>query len=181
MTGGWIAPRPESPAAAHVILIPETPFTVEHVCRLHRRARRERARPFTIVVVAEGEAPPELKENRRVSACSPILIGTIGIGANKEVRISVLAHSARRYTHTVRSDPGPRDFRRSRRRPDRRREVLAGCWVGAARRIDCLKRRSSRFWPPVSVDLNGELVRAARAIGIRIRRLTTEDWGPPRR
>ena len=60
---GWIALEAGLAGGAHVILIPEIPFTIEHVCR-HIAEREKVGKHFTIVVVAEGvKTPPELKEN----------------------------------------------------------------------------------------------------------------------
>jgi 6-phosphofructokinase len=58
---GWIALEAGMAGGAHVILIPETPFTLKRVCEQigeHEKVGRR----FTIVVVAEGvKLPPELK------------------------------------------------------------------------------------------------------------------------
>src|ERR1700758_4476758 len=87
---GWIALEAGIAGGAHVILIPEIPFTIEHVCK-HIARREENGRDFTIVVVAEGvKTPPELKENRRASPVGNLIGNAIATGANKEVRISVL-------------------------------------------------------------------------------------------
>ena len=62
---GWIALEGGIAGGAHVILIPEIPFTLKHVCE-QIGGRENEGRRFTIVVVAEGvKLPPELKENRR--------------------------------------------------------------------------------------------------------------------
>jgi phosphofructokinase-like protein len=53
---GWIALHSGVAGGADVILIPEIPFDIEGVCRLIER-RRDRGRPFSIVVVAEGAVP----------------------------------------------------------------------------------------------------------------------------
>jgi ATP-dependent phosphofructokinase / diphosphate-dependent phosphofructokinase len=50
---GWIALEAGIAGGAHVILIPEIPFTIEHVCR-HIAEREKTGKHFTIVVVAEG-------------------------------------------------------------------------------------------------------------------------------
>lgn len=53
---GWIALTAGMAAGAHVILIPEIPFSLEPVAELIRR--RERAgSPYAVIVVAEGAAP----------------------------------------------------------------------------------------------------------------------------
>jgi ATP-dependent phosphofructokinase / diphosphate-dependent phosphofructokinase len=53
---GWIALHSGLAGGADVILIPETPFDIDEVCRLIRR-RHERGRYFSIVVAAEGAVP----------------------------------------------------------------------------------------------------------------------------
>ena len=53
---GWIALHSGVAGGADVILIPEIPFDIDEVCRLIRR-RRDRGRPFSIVVAAEGATP----------------------------------------------------------------------------------------------------------------------------
>ena len=62
---GWIALEAGIAGGAHVIRIPEIPFTIHSVCECI--AARERAgKHFTIVVVAEGiKLPPELKQMAR--------------------------------------------------------------------------------------------------------------------
>src|SRR6202050_131606 len=92
---GWIALEAGIAGGAHVILIPEIPFTVKGVCDFI--AKRELSgRDFTIVVVAEGvKTPPELKENRRASPVGNLIGDAIAAGSNKEVRVSVLGHIQR--------------------------------------------------------------------------------------
>ncbi len=57
-SAGWIALHSGLAGGADVILIPELPFDIDGVCRLIER-RRERGRPFSIVVAAEGATPQE--------------------------------------------------------------------------------------------------------------------------
>src|SRR5512135_2853151 len=54
---GWIALESGMAGGAHVILIPEIPFTVDSVCRFVKE-RTEAGRKFTIIVVAEGVKLP---------------------------------------------------------------------------------------------------------------------------
>src|SRR5882762_5459526 len=92
---GWIALEAGIAGGAHIILIPEIPFTVEHVCR-YIGEREKIGKHFTIVVVAEGvKLPPELKENRRASSIGTLIGNAIASGSKKEVRISVLGHIQR--------------------------------------------------------------------------------------
>ncbi|MGH2987237.1 MAG: 6-phosphofructokinase [Solirubrobacterales bacterium] len=55
---GWIALYSGLAGGGDVILIPEQPFDIDHVCRLIGR-RHSRGRVFSIVVVAEGAVPRE--------------------------------------------------------------------------------------------------------------------------
>lgn len=93
---GWIALSAAMAGGAHVVLIPEIPFTVANVCR-YIAQREEEGKHFTIVVVAEGiQLPPELKENRRRNSPIANLVGqAISEQSHKEVRVSVLGHIQR--------------------------------------------------------------------------------------
>ena len=97
---GWIAVQAGIAGGAHVILIPEIPFTIENVCRFVR-VREGYGKRFTIVVVAEGvKLPPELKDNRRVGSVGNLIGSAIAACADKEVRVSVLGHIQRGGTPT---------------------------------------------------------------------------------
>jgi phosphofructokinase-like protein len=161
---GWIALAGGVAGGAHVILIPEIPFTIKGVCDFI--AKRELSgRDFTIVVVAEGvKTPPELKENRRASPVGNLIGDAIAAGSNKEVRVSVLGHIQRG------GSPSPFD------------RVLATRFGVAA--VDLIakgqfgKMVAIHADSVVAVDIvraigrlkavrpDGELVRTARAIGI---------------
>src|ERR1700736_6057350 len=92
---GWIALEAGLAGGAHVILIPEIPFTIESVCR-HISEREKVGKHFTIVVVAEGvKTPPELKENRRASSIGNLLGNAIARGSGNDVRVIVLGHIQR--------------------------------------------------------------------------------------
>jgi len=161
---GWIALEAGIAGGAHVILIPEIPFTVKHVCRCISE-REKSGRHFTIVVVAEGvKLPPELKENRRASPIANLIGNAIAAGSKKEVRISVLGHIQRGGT------PSPFDRILATRFGVAAVDLIAAGGFGmmvalhgdsiisvdVAHAIGHLK----------SVDPKGELVSAARAIGI---------------
>jgi ATP-dependent phosphofructokinase / diphosphate-dependent phosphofructokinase len=161
---GWIALAGGIAGGAHVILIPEIPFTVKGVCDFI--ARRELAgRDFTIVVVAEGvKPPPELKENRRSSPVGNLIGNAIAAGSNKEVRVSVLGHIQRG------GSPSPFDRVLATRFGVSAVELIA--------RGDFGKMVALRAGSIVGVDMalaigqlksvrpDGELVTTARAIGI---------------
>jgi phosphofructokinase-like protein len=161
---GWIAIEAGIAGGAHVILIPEIPFTVEHVCK-HISERDKVGKDFTIVVVAEGvRLPQEFKENRRASTVGNLIGNAIARGANKDVRVSVLGHIQRG------GSPSPFDRILATRFGVAAVDLIAAGGFGmmvalhgdsiisvdVAHAIGHLK----------SVDPAGELVRAARAIGI---------------
>jgi 6-phosphofructokinase len=99
---GWIALEAGLAGGAHVILIPEIPFTIERVCR-HIVEREKIDKDFTIVVVAEGvKLPPELNENRQMSSIGSLIGDAIARKSGKEVRVSVLGH-IQRGGHLLRS------------------------------------------------------------------------------
>ena len=161
---GWIALEAGIAGGAHVILIPEIPFTIEHVCRLIAE-REKMGKHFTIVVVAEGvKLPPEMKENRRAGSIGNLIGNAIAHGSGKEVRISVLGHIQRGGT------PSPFDRILATRFGVAAVDLVAAGGFGmmvallggsivsvdVAHAIGHLK----------SVNPNGEVVRTARAIGI---------------
>lgn len=161
---GWIALEAGLAGGAHVILIPEIPFTVENVCRFVR-AREGYGKRFTIVVVAEGvKLPPELKNNRRAGSVGNLIGNAIAVCANKEVRVSVLGHIQRG------GSPTPFDRILATRFGVAAVDLIAQGGFGKmvclrsarieavdiAQAIGCLK----------TVDPDGQLVQTARAIGI---------------
>jgi len=161
---GWIALAGGIAGGAHIILIPEIPFTIKSVCDFI--ARRELGgRDFTIVVVAEGvKLPPELKQNRRGGSVGILIGNAIAAGSNKEVRISVLGHIQRG------GSPSPFDRVLATRFGVAAVELIA---EGAFGKMVALRASSI-----VAVDMakaighlkavrpDGELVHTARAIGI---------------
>jgi ATP-dependent phosphofructokinase / diphosphate-dependent phosphofructokinase len=161
---GWIALEAGIAGGAHVILIPEIPFTIEHVCR-YIAEREKDGRHFTIVVVAEGvKLPPEMKENRRAGSMGNLIGNAIAHGSKKEVRVSVLGHIQRG------GSPSPFDRILATRFGVAAVDLVAaggfGMMValhgGAIVSVDV----AHAIGHLKSVDPQGEIVRAARAIGI---------------
>ena len=161
---GWIALHAGIAGGAHVILIPEIPFTIAAVCK-HISGREKIGKHFTIVVVAEGiKLPPEMKENRRAGSVGNLIGNAIAHGSQKEVRVSVLGHIQRG------GSPSPFDRILATRFGVAAVDLVAAGGFGmmvalhgdsivsvdVAHAIGQLK----------SVNPNGEVVRAARAIGI---------------
>src|ERR1700722_8297488 len=65
---GWIALEAGIAGGAHVILIPEIPFTIESLCAFIKE-REKNDKRFTIMVVAEGvKLPLGLQEKRRAGS-----------------------------------------------------------------------------------------------------------------
>ncbi|KAB2953313.1 6-phosphofructokinase [Heliorestis acidaminivorans] len=102
---GWIALYSGVAGGADVILIPEIPFDLGKVCD-HIRARNERGRKFSIVVIAEGasEKGGEMVVQQRVEKShDPIRLGGIGqeiahkleLCTQMETRVTVLGHVQR--------------------------------------------------------------------------------------
>ena len=161
---GWIALAGGIAGGAHIILIPEIPFTIRGVCDFI--AQRELGgRDFTIVVVAEGvKQPPEFKENRRGGSVGILIGNAIAAGSNKEVRVSVLGHIQRG------GSPSPFDRVLATRFGVAAVELIAEGEFGKM-----VALRASKI---VAVDMaqaignlkavrpDGELVHTARAIGI---------------
>jgi len=161
---GWIALEAGIAGGAHVILIPEIAFTIEHVCKLI--AQREKiGKHFTIVVLAEGvKLPPEMKENRRAGSIGNLIGNAIARGSGKEVRISVLGHIQRGGT------PSPFDRILATRFGVAAVDLIA---AGGFGKMVALQGESivsvdvaHAIGHLKSVDPKGEMVRAARAIGI---------------
>lgn len=161
---GWIALEAGIAGGAHVILIPEIPFTIEHVCR-HIAGREKIGKDFTIIVVAEGvRHPVEFKENRRASTIGNLIGNAIANISDKEVRVSVLGHIQRG------GSPSPFDRILGTRFGVAAVDLIAAGGFGmmVALRGDSIVSVdiAHAIGHLKSVDPRGEMVRAARAIGI---------------
>ncbi|MGA2966712.1 MAG: 6-phosphofructokinase, partial [Terriglobales bacterium] len=92
---GWIALETGIAGGAHIILIPEIPFSLEKICQCLEQ-RKLHGKRFTVMVVAEGVTlPPEMKQMSRTAAVSNTIGDAISLMARKEVRVSVLGHIQR--------------------------------------------------------------------------------------
>jgi 6-phosphofructokinase 1 len=149
---------------AHVILIPEIPFSVQKICD-YVHAREGYGKRFTIVVIAEGvKLPPELRHMSRGGAVGNLVGDAIGLCANKEVRVTVLGHVQRGGT------PTPFDRVLATRFGVAAVDLIA---QGGFGRMVCLKGNAVTSVPIAEavgqlkgVDPQGSMVAAARAIGI---------------
>ena len=161
---GWIALEAGIAGGAHIILIPEIPFSMGKLCE-HVALRESYGKYFTIVVVAEGvKLPPELKDNRRAGAVGNMIGNAIANGAGKEVRISVLGHIQRG------GSPTPFDRILGTRFGVAAVDLIAQGQFG---KMVCLRNECigavdihEAIGKMKMVNPNGELVRTARAIGI---------------
>jgi phosphofructokinase-like protein len=161
---GWIALETGIAGGAHVILIPEIPFSIQTICEFVKK-REGYGKHFTIVVVAEGvKLPPELKDNRRAGSVGNLIGNAVALCANKEVRISVLGHIQRG------GSPTPFDRILATRFGVAAVDLIA---QGGFGKMVCLRntRIESVDIAQVvrrlkNVDPQGELVQTARAIGI---------------
>src|SRR5581483_3520218 len=161
---GWIATEAGIAGGAHVILIPEIPFTVENICDFVR-ARESHGKHFTIVVVAEGvNLPPELRRLSRGGSPANIVGDAIALCAHREVRVSVLGHIQRG------GSPSPFDRILGSRFGVAAVDLVASGGFG---RMVCLRNGkvesvdiADAIGHLKTVEPDGEMVRTARALGI---------------
>ena len=168
---GWIALEAGIAGGAHVILIPEIPFTIERVAD-YVKEREHIGKRFTIAVIAEGvKLPPELHQFEQERRKSPrsmtvgMLIGdAIGKAAQKEVRVAVLGHIQRG------GQPSPFDRILATQFGAAAVDLIAHGGFG---KMVCLQNSRIRSVDIADatgvlkmVDADGDLVRAARSIGI---------------
>ena len=161
---GWIALAGGIAGGAHIILIPEIPFTMKSVCEFIAERERRGSR-FTIVAVAEGiKLPPELKQMARGNPVGNTVGDAIGLFANKEVRVSVLGHIQRG------GSPSPFDRVLATRFGVAAVDLVAEGKFGkmVALRADSIVAVdiANAIGQLKTVHADGELVRTARAIGI---------------
>jgi len=161
---GWIALEAGIAGGAHIILIPEIPFTVQGLCALIAE-REAQNKHFTIVVVAEGvRLPRELKQLARSGSVANTIGDAIALTAHKEVRVSVLGHIQRG------GSPSAFDRVLGTRFGAAAVELVA---EGKFGQMVCLRNAAIASVPIAeaigrlkTVDPCSEIVRMARAIGI---------------
>lgn len=170
---GWIALHAAIAGGAHACLIPEIPYRIEPIASRIRR-RREDGLPWSIIVCSEGARPVageasyadkhELGAMKRLVGAGQRLAADLGHQVGTDLRVTVLGHLQRGGT--------PLHFDR-----------VLGTRFGAAA-VDCvaegkfghmvvLRTPNIESVPivealatPANVDPSGQLVRAARDIGI---------------
>jgi len=161
---GWIGLEAGIAGGAHIILIPEIPFSIQKLCD-HFEMRERYGKRFTIVVVAEGvKLPPEMRHMARSMAVGNMVGDAIALMAKKDVRVSILGHIQRG------GSPSPYDRVLATRFGVAAVDLIAAGHFG---KMVCLQQESIRSVNIIdavgklkTVDPNGEIVRAARAIGI---------------
>jgi phosphofructokinase-like protein len=169
---GWIALEAGIAGGAHVILIPEIPFTLEKMCEFIER-RTAQGKRFTIVVVAEGvKLPDDLRpfyqqERRtwpRAGAIGNLIGDALGMRLKREVRVTVLGHIQRG------GSPSPFDRILSTRFGVAAVDLIARGDFG---KMVCLRQAciqsvdlSEAVGRMKTVDPKGDMVRTARATGV---------------
>ncbi|MBI5048491.1 MAG: 6-phosphofructokinase [Deltaproteobacteria bacterium] len=85
---GWIATYGGLAGGADMILIPETPFEVEGICKMVTKRAKE-GRGFSIIVVAEGAVPKGIEgyitKDVKKDAFGHVMLGGIGEFLAKEI------------------------------------------------------------------------------------------------
>jgi 6-phosphofructokinase 1 len=170
---GWIALEAGMAGGADVILIPEIPYSIDEVARaLVQRARR--GGKFSIVVVAEGALAqgglPTYQETRaggaslRLGGICARLAEEIALRTGAETRTTVLGHLQRG------GSPSPFDRVLGTRFGAAAAHLVARGGFGrmvALRGTDIVDVPiGDAIAHPKLVDPDGELVRAARSVGI---------------
>ena len=102
-TRGWIATYAGIAGGADAILVPEEPYDLEEVAAL-LRSRAERGRSYSVVVVAEGIAPPPGAQVtapldafgfERLGGVSAVVAARLEELTGFEARVTVLGHIQR--------------------------------------------------------------------------------------
>jgi ATP-dependent phosphofructokinase / diphosphate-dependent phosphofructokinase len=161
---GWIALGAGIAGGAHMILIPEIPFNIQKICE-HLELRERYGKRFTIIVVAEGvKLPSEMRHLSHTGAVANMIGDAIALISHKEVRVSVLGHIQRG------GSPSPYDRILATRFGAAAVDLIAGGGFG---KMVCLQQECIRavsiadaIGKMKTVDPHGEMVAAARAIGI---------------
>ena len=169
---GWIALEAGIAGGAHIILIPEIPFSMDKICE-YVAERDKGGKRFTIIVIAEGIKPGSDVEARfhqekrampRGGSVGNIVGNAIGMATHREVRVTVLGHIQRG------GSPSPFDRILSTRFGVAAVDLIA---QGGFGKMVCLRQArvqtvdiAAAVGAMKSVDPKGELVLAAKSIGI---------------
>ncbi|HUS19041.1 MAG TPA: ATP-dependent 6-phosphofructokinase [Terriglobales bacterium] len=169
---GWIALEAGIAGAAHVILIPEIPFSIEKICQFMRQ-REAMGKHFSIVVVAEGVKGPtdlvmsyanEKREVPRMTGAGNQIGDALAMCMKRETRVTVLGHIQRG------GSPSPFDRILSTRFGVAAVDLIA---QGKFGQMVCLRETriqsvdiAEAVGKMKSVEPDGELVTMAKSIGI---------------
>ncbi len=166
---GWIALHAGIAGGAHVILIPEIPFTIKNICE-KIRGREMLGRKFSLIVVAEGVRLPETDAlGKPIPPAKPGNVGntiafSIRDALKKEVRVTVLGHIQRG------GSPSPFDRILATRFGVAAADLISRGEFG---KMVCLRRGRIEAVPLTeaigvynTVRLDSDYVRAARGVGI---------------
>lgn len=169
---GWIALHAGLAGGAHVILLPEIPFTLANVIE-YIRQREAGGKRSTVIVLAEGaKLPPDMpgdlveaRKRSRFGVSLGELIGeALGRMSGRDVRVTVLGHTQRGGT------PTPLDRILSTRFGVAAVELIAQGKLGhmvALRGADIVAvSLEAACAQQKLVDPDGELVRVGRSIGV---------------
>lgn len=171
---GWIALWSGLAGGADVILIPEIPWSLDHVVA-KIRSRQQEGKSFSIIVVAEGTPSPEGKQvvrERIEGSGDPVRLGGIGqlVGqlvekaTGIETRVTVLGHIQRggspsSFDRVLATRFGVAAAQLALERKSGYMVALQGLKITPVPIIQAIKRTAR-------VEPKGQLVQAARAIGI---------------
>ena len=169
---GWIALEAGLAGGAHIILIPEIPFTIEKICEFVQQ-REKYGKRFTIIVVAEGvklsagleaQVDQERRQRGRSGMVGNLIGDALGGCLRRETRVTVLGHIQRG------GSPSPFDRILSTRFGVAAVDLIAQGGFGkmVAVRADRIVNVdiSEAIGKMKAVDPQGELVATARSVGI---------------
>jgi phosphofructokinase-like protein len=171
---GWIALHAGISGGAHVILIPEIPYKIESIIN-HIRQRQWHDKKYSIIVVAEGATAeggelvikklvPQSHDPIRLGGISNQLAGEIEKLIETETRVTVLGHLQRGgspipYDRILSARYGVAAMEALVNGPHGTMVSLHGTRIVTVAIKDAIQRIKQ-------VDPNGDMVEAARAIGI---------------
>ncbi len=166
---GWIALHAGIAGGAHVILIPEIPFTIENISEKIRQRELNRKK-FSLIVVAEGvKLPAKDALGKAFPEVKPGQIGnTIAFAirefTGKETRVTVLGHIQRG------GSPSPFDRILATRFGVHAADLIARGEFGKMVCLRCGQVGAVPLEEGIgvykTVDPNGDYVRTARGVGI---------------
>ncbi|MCL4522937.1 MAG: ATP-dependent 6-phosphofructokinase [Acidobacteria bacterium] len=166
---GWIALHAGIAGGAHVILIPEIPFTIENIVEKIRQRELSRKK-FSLIVVAEGaKLPPKDALGKPFPETKPgqlanAIAFSICEATGRETRVTVLGHIQRG------GSPSPFDRILATRFGVHAADLIAQGEFGKMVCLRCGKIMAVPLQEAIgvykTVDATSDYVRAARGVGI---------------